>query len=135
MSGWFVPGETYRRELRHPDSGEESYVVLRPLNAGDRAELEDTVQIEAGEQREDGEEAVPRTTVRMGLMKLLTVERAVVEWGLPVSPTRETIRRLDPEVLDAIFALVSFGGIPEEEEADGEESELVPLVPAAAAPS
>lgn len=100
---FFVDEQTYKREITDP-TGEKSWVELRPLNAGDRAMLEDSVALSEGD-----------VSVKMGTMRLMTMERAIVNWGLSLSPTRSTIEALHPEVFEQIFNYVSFGEIPEDD--------------------
>lgn len=121
---WFVDAQNYSRTIRDPESGEEAQVTLRPLNAGDRAMLEDTVQLQA----ESGD-----PQVLLGTMKRLTVERAVVDWTLPLAATPETLRSLHPDVFEQIFSFVSFGSVPAEPEEESDplesatESEEAPV--------
>lgn len=109
---WFVETETYKRDITDPLSGETSWVELRPLNSGDRAMLEDALRMQAEDASVD---------VKLGTLRLLTVERAVTNWGLPLSPTRSTIEALNPEVFEQIYNLCSFGVAPEEQ---GEDANL-----------
>lgn len=102
---FFISNETYKRTITDPVSGEEAEVELRPLNAGDRAALEDTIRMEAGDSNPQ---------VLLGTMRRLTVERALVGWSLEVSPTPETIKSLNPDVFEQIFEHVNMGGVTED---------------------
>jgi hypothetical protein len=127
-SGWFVRAETYDRDIYDPDSpvvkdahGEpvkddhdvivherQGKVTLRPLNSGDRTELEDNVRMEVG-----NEEATPQ--MLLGTMRRMTVERAIVGWTLEEDVNTMTIRRLNPGVFEQIFAAITFGNVPAEQ--------------------
>lgn len=93
--------KTYRRTI-WKDPGERTIAIgqveLRPLDAGDQAEL--------GELRVQGN----RQTIDAGIMRLLLVEKALVSWTFraPVAP--EAIRRLSPIYLEQIYAAVDVGG-------------------------
>lgn len=108
MSEWFVERTTYTRKIKAA-SGAEAEVVMRPLNAGDRAEFNE-IQLF---QDEDGEGS---GRLRPGRMQLLMVERAVVSWTIPgPGPSSESIAQLDPRIFDQLYDAVSFGNPPEEE--------------------
>jgi hypothetical protein len=92
------------------EAGEEAEVTMRVLNSGDKAEVEDTQGVIMSE---DGESATP--DMRMGAMKHLIVNRAVVNWTLPVPPpTPALIASLPSGIFDQIFALTTFGAPPEQ---------------------
>jgi hypothetical protein len=108
--GFLVGDDTYERTYDDPDGSDEKLTVtLRPLNAGAAAAIEDTIAMEIGENEQ------PVASVRLGRLKLLHVQHAVVSWSLPVSPTAETIARLHPDVLNAIFADIRRGSVPARE--------------------
>lgn len=108
--GWFTETATYDVPLEH--EGEKATVTLRPLDAGDRAELQDTMRMElAAEEGSDEGRITPE--MKMGSMRMLTVERAVVSWTLPgPGPTRASVRSLHPDVFEKIFESVQWGKRP-----------------------
>jgi hypothetical protein len=55
---------------------------------------------------------------RMGMQKLLTVERALVSWTLDETITPEAVRLLPGDVVDQIFEHVRIPGRPGGEDAD-----------------
>jgi hypothetical protein len=112
---FFIKQTTYRRDITDPDSGETSWVELRPLNAGDTAMFSDSIAM----TNEDDEVAM---SVRLGTLRMLMVERAVVAWGLEVSPTPETIRQLHPKVFEQIFQHIDAGEDSPLEEDEVEET-------------
>lgn len=115
---WFVSRETYDREVAHPDDENEKITVtLRPLNAGDRAELQE-MRIGAGD---DGE---GEGRVSLARQQVHAVQLALVAWSLPQAVSPETIAQLDPRVFDGIYKHVSFGN----PKADDPEDKTVPLV-------
>jgi hypothetical protein len=133
-SDWFVGGETYRRTITHPITGENGWVDLRPLNAGDRAELQDLVRMQFSSQDDDTADETS-AALRVGAMQLLTLERAIVEWSLPSPPSPVTIRQLHPEVFSQIYAEVSWGRVPPPE-TEEEKGHPLPAPPdASASPS
>jgi hypothetical protein len=96
--------ELERVHAANPDCS----VTLRLLDAGAKAEIEDTVALDVDA---DAETATPRPQV--GRMKILVVEKAIVDWTIPgPSPTPSTIRALHPAVFEQIFAWASFGDVP-----------------------
>lgn len=105
---FFVKNLTYTRTIKDPESGEEATVTLRPLNAGDRAELQDLTRMSGGD---DG-----GAELRLGAMQLVTLKRAIVDWTLPEPTTAEAIAGLHPDVFDAIYEYVSWGAVPPEPE-------------------
>lgn len=107
-SGWFVERTTYERTIKHP-SGAEATVTFRPLNAGDRAELNEIRLL----SNEDGSGS---GKLEPGRMQILAVARAVVSWTIPgPGPSEESIQQLDPRVFDELYKNVSFGNPPAEE--------------------
>lgn len=114
MSSAFVSNLTYTRKIGNaPDADVkiedvESFVVeLRPLDAGDRAAIRDSLAMELDAQ---GEAA--SVQARLGTIEILTVEKAVVDWTLTPGPSRATIGRLRPDVLEAIRDQTAWGKIP-----------------------
>jgi hypothetical protein len=103
---FFVENTTYKVPITDPESGEKAEVELRRFDAGARAVLEDTVRLTAGEDA--------TAEVLLGTMRLITVEQAIVTWTLPVSPTKDSIRKLQPKVFDQIYAAIDVGGVEEE---------------------
>lgn len=100
---WFTPRDTYERPIVHPESGAEATVTYRPLNAGDRAELNEMRVLDDGAGGGEGRYSLAQQQLR-------ATEMAVVAWTLPgPSPTPESIRQLDPKVFDLIYKHVSFG--------------------------
>lgn len=111
MGSAFVSPQTYTRTIGDtPDAhgyveGVDPFdVELRPLDAGDRAKVRDSLAME----REDG-----ATGLALGTLELLHVRQAVVSWSLPEAATPTTIDRLRPDVLEAIRELVAWGVVPE----------------------
>jgi hypothetical protein len=119
MTSWFTTREPYDREVVHPKDPEAKMTVtLRPLNAGDRAELQE-MQITGGEDGEgEGKVSLARQQVR-------ALQLALVAWSLPEAVSPDTIAQLEPAVFDAIYAHVSFGN-PKAEEPKG-KAEVLPL--------
>lgn len=116
---FFSDGETYNRDIRvargvpgTPEYKERvEKVELRPLMAGDRADLQDAVRIAMAD--DEGEET-GGTELRMGTMRILTVAKAIVSWSLPQAPTVSTVRALTDEVFNKIYDEVSWGEVPAE---------------------
>lgn len=113
MESPFTSTLTYTRKFGDaPDSDvkieelEPFVVEFRPLDAGDRAAIRDSLAMEVSEDESVSLEA------RLGTIELLTVERAVVSWTLTPAPTREVLRRLRPDVLEALREATSFGRAP-----------------------
>ena len=98
MSDWFVKSDVVRHTIRHPQSGAEAEVELRPLTAGDVAVLNE-IRLNAG----------GGGAIALGEAKLLAVERALVGWSLPQAITRDTIAQLNPLVFEEIYRLVDGG--------------------------
>ena len=119
MSSWLTPSETYTESIAHPydEAAEPLEVELRYLNAGDKAELEDTIAITGSDPDN------PEVGVKLGTMKLLTVSRALVRWSIPEAPTPAILRRLDPAVLESIFSRIRMGAaVPPTAPADASSS-------------
>ncbi len=124
MSSAFVSNLTYTRKIGDapdadvPIEDVEAFVVeLRPLDAGDRAAIRDVLAMEV----EAGAEAAGVVQAHFGTIEILTVEKAIVSWTLTPGPSRATISRLRPDVLEAIREQTAWGKIPElapAEEAD-----------------
>ncbi len=56
----------------------------------------------------EGDEA--KSSLALGTMRLLSVERAVVDWDIPNSkPTPEAIRALTPDVFTQIYEHIDLG--------------------------
>lgn len=87
-------------ELQAIRSAYTMTVELRPLDAGDMAELQEI------RLRENG------GAVAIGENKLLAVEKAIVGWSLPTAPTRDAIRQLNPIVFEKLWELVDVGEGP-----------------------
>lgn len=83
--------ETYKVEVRNPDNPEEvAEVTLRRLNAGQHAEVQDSMFDE-----EKGE----------GHTRLVIVRHAIVDWTLPVGAySPDKVQALDPAVFLQIYA-------------------------------
>jgi hypothetical protein len=110
---FFSDGETYWRDIRRKVGGKERVerIELRPLMAGDRADLQDAVRF--GVTDEEGDET-GATELRVGTMRLLTVTRALVSWTLPKAISLSSVRALHPDVFSQIYDEVSWGEIPPE---------------------
>jgi hypothetical protein len=115
---FFVANTPYTRTIRDPESDATAEATMRPLNAGDQADLEDTIAMGA-----DGESV----DVKIGLWKLLSIEKALISWTLPQEPSASSIRALHPAVVDQLATLVTFGAVPPEDE---EEEGPFPIDPA-----
>ncbi len=115
MANPFVQHETYESELVDPRDGERWTATLRVLNAGDRAVLQDETVLESDDS--GGE----RLRVPMGRLRLLTVERALVSWTLPLPASRAAIEVLHEDVFDQLFAACRFSTT-----ADAEAGPTVP---------
>lgn len=113
--GWFQNTEVYEREITDPETGEKAQIWLRPLAWGDVLKMNE-IKLEQDEAGEASARLNP------GQNKLLLVELALVRWSLPDEITRETIRRLNPLVGEAIYRHVDVGEAPssEEDEEPGE---------------
>lgn len=110
-AGWVTSSELYTRKVWN-EAGEEAEVTLRLLNAGDKAEVEDQQQV-----RVDADEETVTPEMRMGSMKHLIVNRALVSWTLPLPPPTEAIvASLDDGIFQQLFALASFGQPPKQPE-------------------
>lgn len=120
MANPFVDSATlYTRTITDPRDKESWQVTFKPLAAGDRAILQDLTRMSTGDDQS--------AELRLGAMQVITVDRAVVQWTLPLAKTRLTIEALHPDLFDQIFEYVSWGTIPEdEEEKPGEENSPLP---------
>jgi hypothetical protein len=114
--GWTVDTtKTYTREIEH--GKEKATVTMRPLDAGDRAELSEIRLMLA----EGGDEGI----LSAGRIKILTVAKAIVSWTIPspnsepFEPTEQNIRTLEPDVFEQLFDHVSFG-TPEAEKIEAD---------------
>lgn len=117
MTDWFTRRDTYDRTIEHPDDSEAKITVtLRPLNAGDRAELQEMQIVDDGEGGGEGKVSLARQQVR-------AMQLALVAWSLPEALSPDTIAQLEPKVFDAIYKHVSFGN----PKTDEPEAEVVPL--------
>jgi hypothetical protein len=107
--------DTYKRTIS-PAKGDPFEVELRPLMAGDRADIQDAVRVELETESEDGGDTA-EVKINMGLSQILTVARAVVRWTRPELVSESTVRNLPPDVFDAIYAETAWGYVPDEEKA------------------
>jgi hypothetical protein len=114
MGAFLSQGETYERTLREAD--DELIVTLRPLMAGDRADLQDQLRILVTDDDADGDADanVNVLQLRPGTNKILTVAAAIVSWNLDVAPSVSSVRALKPHVLDWLFQEISWGDKPSE---------------------
>lgn len=128
--GWFTSAALYTRRVKN-EHGALATVTLRPLNSGDKSDLEDTVRMIAAENGDLTPE------LKVGTMKRLTVERAVQSWTLPgPTPTAATIAALNPHIFEQIFALCTFSNEPPERfDEDGNEIEPSDPTPPQSAPA
>lgn len=102
--------ERYDRTIRDARDGTEWTATYRPLTAGDRAVLQDLTRMAiAGDTDEQA-----TAEMRLGAAQILTLDRALVDWNLPLAKTRATIEALHPDIFDALFEHVSWGSIPDE---------------------
>jgi hypothetical protein len=105
--GFFIDTKTYEREVISPD-GDKGQVTLRKLNAGDQAAIQDTLRMRLADDGAD-------TSMLLGTMRMITVERAVVDWSWPgAKPSPEAISQLEPEVFEQIYSYVEIGSPPTE---------------------
>src|SRR5262245_763965 len=80
--------------------------MMRALNAGDQADIQDILRMEM----ENADET--RSQLAVGSMRRMSVERAVVDWSIPgPKPTPESIRSLSPEVFEQIYSYVRLGNL------------------------
>jgi len=101
---FFIAVEPYKREITAPD-GEKGEVTMRRLNAGDQAAIQDTLRMTLGDETE--------TSLAMGTMRMLSVQRAVLDWSWPgPKPSSESISQLEPEVFEQIYSFVEIGTPP-----------------------
>lgn len=97
--GWFTETSTYEKPVKSPE-GEEATVTYRRLNAGDLAEIQDSLRV-----LEDSGD----TTLAIGTMRQLTVQKAVVNWTIPgPKPSVEAIAQLDPKVFEQVYGGVEL---------------------------
>lgn len=101
---FFISRDPVTHTITDPATGETATVDIVPLNAGDQVAIQDSIRMQIGE------DASPEA--RIGSLKLLIVERALVGWSLDVAPTRNTIERLNPEVFEQIFQLANASASP-----------------------
>lgn len=106
--------ETYERVVKDDRDGTEWHVVYRPLSAGDRAVMQDLARMSMGGEEDEGEGAVAE--MRIGAAQVITLDRAIVSWDLPLAKTRQTIEQLQPAIFDGMYAHVSWGSLPEDSE-------------------
>lgn len=111
MANPFVQHETYEIEVTDPRDGEAWKVTLRVLNAGDEAILRDETRVRTDD--EDGAMSLP-----MGSLRLLTVDRAVVSWTLPLPKSAAAIEVLHDGIFDQIYKECRFAS-DGEKAADG----------------
>lgn len=106
-----VGTQTYDRFILDPEDESRYVVTYRPLRARDKAELEDTIRMQMGE--EDVE-------LRPGTMRRLTILRSVVKItdpnGSPVAVSDAWIDDLHGDVYEALYAWVSWGTHPPEQD-------------------
>lgn len=106
MASPFAGTEPYEFTLVDKSDKEEWTVWLRPLNAGDQAKLLDQMAVEEGENEDDRDVTKPR----LGTVKLLLVNEAVIRWTLPQPPTPHTIAALRPDLFDLLYDATKFAG-------------------------
>lgn len=115
---WFTPTQTYVKTIKDPESDETATVTLRPLNAQDRAAIEDTLQMHGDSEGQ----VTPQ--MKLGTMRMLTVTRATVDWSIPgPKPNETTIASLDPRVFEQLWDAVSFGTATEDPTQQEKEDE------------
>jgi hypothetical protein len=111
-------GDTYDRFITDPETEEKKRVTLRPLMAGDRADIQDQLRIQIADSDDDDDDGADANTnvlqLRPGTNRLMSVAAALVSWELEVAPTLSAVRSLHPAVVDQIFAEISWGKIPAE---------------------
>lgn len=106
-ASWFTSAATRTVTIPHPADADASLeIVLRSLDAGDKASLEDALALDLEAAAGAGGATIP-----LGKLKLLTVEMALVSWSIPEAVTASTIRRLHPDVFEAIFQAVEMGSL------------------------
>lgn len=69
------------------------------MNAGDQADLQDSISLQDGKE----------PSIKLGTMRRLTVEKAVQAWSFPQAPTPHTIASLHPSVFEQIADEVRLG--------------------------
>jgi hypothetical protein len=123
MANPFVDtGATYTRTITDDRDDEKFEIVYRPLTAGDRAELQDLARMSTDQDEAGSAE------MRLGAAQIITLERAIVSWNLPLSKTKQTIEALHPDLFDQIFSNIAWGSPPDEpDEAEDPTRQLVPV--------
>ena len=114
---------TYKRTITDDRDGEEFEVVYRPLTAGDRAELQDLARMSTDQDEAGSAE------MRLGAAQIITLDRAIVSWNLPLSKTKSTIEALHPDLFDLIFQHIAWGSPPDEPEAEADPTRPLAPVP------
>lgn len=118
---WFTSTDTYAVEVwsiaaperngdgtEKPGEGETATVTMRPLNAGDQADIQDILRMEYSDDEGDDN----RSQLAIGSMRRMSVEKACVDWNIPgPKPTPEAIRQLAPVVFEQIYAHVRLGNV------------------------
>jgi hypothetical protein len=113
-NGWFIDaGKTRTITVTNPDTADTAEVELRQLDAGAQAEIQDTLVVRLAQEAGQGEDVDVDVQAKMGTLKLITVEKAIVRWTLPVDVTPAVIRQLHPKVLEQIFTAI---GEPEKKQ-------------------
>lgn len=130
MAAPFADTKPYDVQLVDATDGEEWTVTMRPLNAGHQAQLLDQLAVE-----ESGDSVLERP--RIGTMKLLLVNAAVVKWTLSQPPTPDTIAQLRPDLFEQLYDKARFAGDelenPTEAQASGTSPEPTSETPPASA--
>lgn len=110
-----IPDDVRERELAELRRRYTMTVRLRPLDAGDVAAINEV-------RVSDGGGSIP-----IGEGRLLAIEMALVSWSRTESITRETIRRLNPLVAQAIYDRVDAGEDTAAQEPDPPTTGLLEL--------
>jgi len=111
---WFAPTQTYVETIweisppdekkKEPGKGATAEITLRPLNAGDQADIMDILRTEYGDE--------DKSQLAIGSMRMLAVERAVIDWTIPgPKPSPESIRALSPPVFEQVYGAVRLGDV------------------------
>ena len=101
---FFTKPEPYKREVEF--EGEKGEITLRRLNAGDQAAIQDTLRMSISEDSD--------ASLAIGTMRMLTVQRALLDWDWHPKPTPETIAQLEPDVFEQIYSFCEIGTPPTE---------------------
>jgi hypothetical protein len=105
-----LTGENYDVVVIDPDDGNEITVTLKRLNANDKAALDDSLRM----QFED--EGRVRAEMKLGTWRMLTVQRAVVDWDSPLDPkpTPGIIANLKPDIFEQLYEAIEANdaGVP-----------------------